>query len=240
MNTLQHEISMAFPHLPPRNSQLPVYKFVSRRWLAGFFDSGSVRVGTLHDFRKIEAHGKSRGDAFEGKSNVVQHVPFADRIEKDTFLSTFFAPGSAAQFTNSTFFEKRDFPNSFVFCTSSHFSDDLLLRWHEEEKVDACYEIFDWQGYHAEITMKLAPMADSLGAQYVRYVTGDINGESEQRHILAPFIKKQEYDWQSEFRGVWIHKSPSIDVKAACIEIPDARKYCRPFATLDAGKIQRI
>lgn len=240
MTTLQQHMSRAFPYLPPHAFQVPVYKFVSRKYLDRFFDTGSIRVGTLHDFRKIEEHGKWRGDESEGKSNVVQHVPYTDRIEEGSFLSRFIAPGSVGQMNNNVFIEQRDYPNSFVFCTSSYFSNDLFQRWHAEEGVDACYEIFDWKGYKAEITKKLAPIANPIASSYVTYVAGDIHGESQQRHILPPFVKKEEYIWQSEFRGLWLHKAPSIDVKAACIEIPEARKYCRPFAVLEAGKIRRV
>jgi hypothetical protein len=240
MTKLQQKISRIFPYVPPGAFQAPVYKFVSRKYLDHFFDTGSIRVGTLHDFRKIEAHGKWRGDDSEGKSNVVQHVPFVDRIEEGSFLSNFISPGSGGHFENNTFIQRRDFPNSFVFCTSSYFSNDLLQRWHQEEGVDACYEIFNWQAYKAEVSKKLAPIADVIASSYVTYVTGDIDGESQQRHILPPFVKKKEYDWQSEFRGVWLHKAPSVDVKAACIEIPEARKYCRPFAVLDSGQVRRL
>lgn len=240
MTKLQQEISRVFPYVPPDAFQAPVYKFVSRKYLERFLDTGSIRVGTLHDFRKVEAHGKWRGDDSEGKSNVVQHVPFTDHIDEGSFLSKFFAPGDTGRLVDNVFIEQRDFPNSFVFCTSSYFSDDLFQRWHAEERVDACYEIFDWQAYKAEISKKLAPIANVVASSYVTYVAGDIDGESQQRHILPPFVKKEEYIWQSEFRGVWLHKAPSIDVKAACIEIPEARKYCRPFAVLDAGKVQRL
>lgn len=228
--------------MPPDaiRGQFPVYKFVSQKWMTAFFDTGSVRVGTLHDFRKIEAHGKWRGDPYEGKSDVVQYVPLVERIEEGSFLSQFFDPQSVGRFENNIFVERRDFPNSFVFCTSSRFSDDMFRRWHQEEKVDACYEIFDWQAYKAEITKKLSPIANAFFSSYVTYVAGDINGESEQRHIPPPFIKKQEYDWQSEFRGVWVHKAPSVDVKAACIEIPEARRFCRPYAVLEAGQVRRL
>jgi hypothetical protein len=245
MTELQKELSKIFPAIPPGTYQkpvyqMPVYKFVSRKNLDRFFDSGSIRVGTLHDFRKIEAHGKYRGDPAEGKNNIIQHVEFTNRIEEGSFLSKFISPESTGIFENCLFYEQRDFPNSFVFCTSSYFSDELFQLWHENEGVDACYEICNWQAYKREITKKLAPVADAIASSYVTYVTGDIDGESEQRGILPPFIKQREYDWQSEFRGVWLHKAPSIDVKAACIEIPEARKYCRPFAVLEAGKVRRF
>jgi len=239
--TKDQKLARYLASLVPRSPlQIPIYKFVSRRNLDRFFDTGSIRIGTLHDFRKTEAHGKWRGDEFEGKSDIMQRVASKNQIDKGSFLSTFINAPAGVQITDCIFIERRDFPNCYVFCTSSYFTDELFQHWHEKEGVDACYEIFDWIGYHREISHSLVSRADGLGSAYVTYVEGDIDGESEGRHIYPPFIKKMEYEWQSEFRGVWLHKAPSIDVKPLCFEIPDARKYCRPYAILNAGKIQRL
>jgi hypothetical protein len=217
--------------------QHSIYKFVNREFMEAFFASGSIRLGTLHGFRDTEAHGNYRGDVTEGINRVVQRIAHATETVPGSFLHSMIRIGTGSVIKDCLFVQERTWPDTYVFCTSATFNEDLFRQWNVSEGVDACYEIFDWQGFELEVSKRIASQALPMHSEYVTYVDGDIDGESQVRHIRAPFIKLRDFEWQREYRGAWLHKHPSVDVQAICIDIPDARRFCRKVATLEDGKV---
>lgn len=216
----------------------PVYKFVKEEYMDSFFKTGDLRLGTLHNFRKIEEYGINRGDPSEGKNSVFQYVEHHDGGKDGTFAGQFFGKGIVVQ--NSTIIQHRDWPESYVFCSSRNFSEKLFFEWHAKEGTTACYEIWHPLAFALAVQKVIAQRAYFSGLDNVKYVDGHIDGASEDFKIEAPFVKPLPYAWQDEFRWVWTHRHPAISVAAHNWEIPDARQFCRKVARLRSGKLEYL
>jgi hypothetical protein len=67
---------LSVPSPVPSDSPVPVlYKLMERRWAEALINVGSIRIGTLADFRKEEAHAAGIGDEGEG---TITHVSGRD------------------------------------------------------------------------------------------------------------------------------------------------------------------
>jgi hypothetical protein len=221
-----------------RNS---AYKFVKLSRMQQFFKTGVLRVGTLHDFRNIEQHGNSIGDAVEGKSTVSQFVEYADSAPANTLRGQLIdTGGKAITITNSVFIQHRDTANKYMFCASNVFTEEGFSRWNEEEGLDACYEIFDIVGFQEAISRAIFAKARFLMSGDIIYIDGDIHGESELRHVPSMFIKQLPYAWQTEHRWVWRPRK-SITISAhEFVTIPNPARYCRPLALLENNEIRYL
>jgi hypothetical protein len=217
----------------------PVYKFVNEKYMTSLFAKGDVRLGTLHNFRNTELHGANRGDAVEGKNTV--HLEVKHHVgPAGGFLQRMLGLGEGCEVENVLLTETRDWPDAYVFCASTIYSEAAFRRWNAEEGVDACYEIFDPVGFARAISLLLLSRATCNGFAPVDYVLGDIDGASELHATPAPWIKPLEYAWQTEFRWVWTLRAPAISLAPCNFVIPNPRRFCRPVARLQSGTIHYI
>jgi len=234
LNSMLRQIGTAYPYTLTNAS--PVYKFVNKEYLESLFTLGDIRLGTLHNFRRTEQHGLNRGDSVEGRNTVRLHV---DHLEdpKDGFAKRFLGLGDGCTLSNVSLQETRNWPDAYVFCASTAYSESAFRRWHAEEKTDACYEIFDPTSFARAISQAVQHRAYCSGFAKIDYVDGDIDGATKLHATPAPWIKQRKYDWQTEYRWVWTHKAPAVDVAPKNIVIPDLQRFCRPVARLIDGKI---
>lgn len=217
-----------------------LFKFVKRRYMNGALATGSIRLGTLHDFRKTEDHGQSQGDPSEGKNNVFQHVGFLDSHDPSSFAGRIVVLSDGATMENCTLVEERDFPDSYVFCASTNFSEDLFRKWNTSDGLDACYEISDVAGFINAISNALDNSAQLVGYAPVVYVDGDLDGAAGQHVIHPAFVKQvRKYKWQTEYRFVWQHKRPE-EADPKLFEVNGLSRCCKPFAILEHGEIMYL
>ena len=97
----------------------PLYRFMTRVHARSLVREGKIRLGTLHDFRRIEEYGDERGDAGEG--TVVLHTSedfeLGDGSPEDTFVrgTVFTEQSKGASFQNIRFRASID-ANFYVCC----------------------------------------------------------------------------------------------------------------------------
>lgn len=204
-----------------------------------FFQTGSIRLGTLHGYRDTAAFGTDRGDHAEGSSDTRLLVNRATTVEKGSFLNQFINMSAGGEILNCTFINRRNHQDMFIFCASGVFTPELFHRWQaKDSRTDACYEIFDWIGFRAEISKRIRQIAWYFESSYIQYVKGDVPAHSSLRDYPVMFIKQHEYGWQLEHRGAWSKIFPNDNLPHVDIEIPDARRFCRPVAVLANGQVR--
>jgi len=219
---------------------MPLYKFIERKYLDSFFLNGELRLGTIHGYRDTGEYGPIRGDVSEGRHSVMRQIdkPLTVTDNSEPIVSEMFkVEGSGSvTFSNVSFVVQRHSPDAFIFCTSHDYSELLFLEWHKQENLDACYEIINVPSFVAAITKKIEASAWYAATSRVIYRGEHIDYQS--RHANAPGITKaQEYAWQLEVRSIWPPLLPSPPLRPWIIEVPDATKFCRPFAVIEKSAI---
>ena len=215
-----------------------LYKFIEQKYLRGFFETGSLRLGTVYTFKDIVEYGIHRGDDEEGQHHVVRRNEGVVTLRRDVYhsiLSEIFGMEEDGEswVRGGTFIVPRESPDYFIFCTSAFYTEALFGLWNKREKLDACYEIFDPQGFIRAISRGIASSTYFAFASDVVYTDKEIDFQTAEAN-LSPTITKQrnKYHWQQEHRMLWAPLLPSTPLRPWIIQVPEARRFCRPIALL--------
>ncbi|MDR6133065.1 hypothetical protein QE361_000023 [Sphingomonas sp. SORGH_AS802] len=171
--------------------QFPLYKATQQEYFDDFMESGSLRIGTLWDFRRTDIYGNSVGDRAEGVASC--------RVKLGA---------SEAWIANA----ERD---QFIFCASSK----LDWNYFQDEGYDAVYRI-NSSAFFLAIAEKLAEQhpLDMMLISPVAY-TSQIAAEEYAKHRLshillenlsrsqgvfpAALVKLLSYSGQNEVRAIF-------------------------------------
>src|ERR1039458_5676584 len=101
-----------------------LYKFFNNPDHAeAFLTRGSLRVGSLYDFRQVEAHDAARGDANEGRFDFVHRSAFPELITLDNasppLRQWVEETGTPIQSSGGSITAQGSHPDCFVFCVSA-------------------------------------------------------------------------------------------------------------------------
>ena len=114
--------------------RMALFKYLEPVWAERMMKLGSVRIGTLYDYRRIESHGKERGDKEEGvrvsltdgKAGFIggERLPWFVReslppVDRITFR---FAEGAFLEVHQTA-------PDAYVYCTCSKFDTAIMERF---------------------------------------------------------------------------------------------------------------
>jgi hypothetical protein len=215
----------------------PIYKFVKDEHMEQLFETGVIRLGTLHQFRKTEELGENQGDAAEGINAVVQKTGRLSSVEPGSFASKFLSL-SGGTVDDCMLIEQRHSENGYIFCGSHTFTEHSLHEWAEKEGLTSCYEIFDPLGFQQAISRAIFDKGVFVKDAKIIYVDGDIDSESALRHVAPTFIKQRRYEWQTEYRWAWELRKGNTDPTPEFISIPNAHRYCRRLARLQDGRVE--
>ncbi len=218
---------------------MKLYKFVKKEHLEAFFDRGSIRLSTIHEFRDVTAFGKSRQDSKEGVHTLKRTVGKAPvsitSKKKETLISESIRiqdPNLTIQFKGITFTNRYECEDALIFCSSHCFSEDLFHRWHDTEGTDSCYEITDALNFVKAINKKLKDSAYFALNSNILYIDEPADYQSPLANVHPGIIKnKREYGWQVENRSVWFVKNPYAKLDGIIIEVPEAREFSKPFSS---------
>jgi hypothetical protein len=195
---------------------------------------GSVRVGTLYDFRRIESLGSERGDANEGvrisltdgKAGVVDGPELPWFVRQTLQIPS----GVKIQFEEgAVLLVHQNAPDMYVFCTCKNFEKSLMKRFG-----GACVEIRDTTQYFRAITAAL----DGWTSDGVRRISGFqvapcqyVEREQTWPNVIPydpVFRKPPEYAHQAEVRAVWA--TPLTSIMPINLVVPEIREWCRRIA----------
>ena len=203
--------------------------------------SGTLRIGTLYDYRREDDLGKQVGDAAEGiMRNVWGSLPYADAttLESVPLLQSFFGRSGLGPVRNLRFEGCEVFsPNLYIFSSSDFYDQNAHDEWHRDPdaRYDACYQISSARLFFRAISNVLSTRADFLGYEAVQYhvpeVPIDVHSEIAGTH---PALLKSvaSYSHQAEVRAAWSPRGHS-DIQPFFVDVPEVRKYCSMYKLLD-------
>lgn len=207
---------------------------MQKKYLDVFFESGSIRVGTLYDFRKHEAHNKAIADQDEG--TLKPYMKFGssspsiinNKSPEMPFLKDIFKMDeeSSIQLQDIGIHKTEQSSDYYIFCASTVFDKKAM----EEFECDACIKINDARKFFNALTVGLAHIVSKMDWQ------GTISYRSREDSYLAlqgihpATVKGIEYAYQKEYRGIWSSKYYSFgNLTPVIIAMPELMKYCEPY-----------
>ena len=217
---------------------MKLYKFTKKEHVKSLFDSGSIRIGTLHDYNNEEKHGPMIGDSNDGVKTLegALNGRFTGKEAASHPAASVIVGGEGNfVFNNCTVSDMRiRSPNMFIFSTSNKYTESLHKEWLEHENYDSCYEIFDPIGFFKAITSAIKEPCAYVGSRKVIY-SGAIDLNSPLAYIHPAQIKGgEDFGEQCEVRAIWVPKTriekTGIDHLMVNIDKPD--KYCCLHAEL--------
>lgn len=192
-----------------------LYKYIESKYLEGFIKHGTLRMGTLYDFRKTEAYNQAIGDANEGKSSQshyfshnapLQHSGQELRQWANQIVKT---PENSNDFIFEGFNLElgRNSQDFYIFCTSMVFDRNVMQN---DFKCDCCIEILDPYAFILKIKKAVRDRAKYVIDQKVIYekkalaynqqlaqhpaITKDpiFSNQCEHRTIFSPISEIEE------------------------------------------------
>lgn len=204
-----------------------LYKYMRREHASLLLEKGTIRIGTLYEYRNTEEHGSVIGDPEEGIKTEFMEVgkevwTEENQPEFSKSLIKVSGPGSH-NISNFTLEKGYHSPDCYLFCTTETFDEAAM----EDFEYDTCVVIEDAERFFWAIAETIKDKAEYIGAGRCQYT------ERRKHHAVADdinpgLIKSPEYERQREVRAIWMPKSESIS--PMIIECPDAAKYCKLYS----------
>jgi len=210
--------------------------------MEAFFDTGSLRLGTVHSFKDVVEYGLSRGDDEEGRHHISRHndgvITLRKGIHHPVVSEIFKFEGEGESWIHGgTFIVPRVSPDAFIFCTSREYTEDLFISWNEEEGLDSCYAIMNPIAFAQSITREIQSSAFFVASANVVYTDKEIDFKSPEARMNPAITKRKDlYQWQNEHRMIWAPKLPSPPLEPWVIQVPHARQYCHKVARYKKGR----
>ncbi|WP_417476655.1 hypothetical protein [Maricaulis sp.] len=188
-------------------------KFMNKRYADALLNVGSIRIGTLEDFRQLE-HGGLISDPMEGA--VVGTIANFNGAFRELESSNSygwaknsirgFSPDQHIEIVDSSYFRTVD---HYVFCASRTLSRQTRGA-AEATGYDACVEIIDPMRFGYVISNRLRQeglVPHSIRPLFkfdaVRYQTREFDASQAPCHPPDPYIKRQQFSSQEEVRWVF-------------------------------------
>lgn len=207
-----------------------LYKYSSKKWRDLFLSEGSIRIGTLHDYRKKE-HSPGIHDAHEGLKTISHHIDEWDFSKSDHATAYHEAAsralgliqidpgGTSGSISGMSFIKEFNDPDCFVHCTAHSLSKTVM---HEFQGADSCFEIYDIAGFYKQLTNSINEIVpvEFGGIRVIRYTSRDETFNGSDLGISPTWIKGREFSKQLEVRAIW---HPKGEKQIAPLEFNDMR-----------------
>lgn len=213
-----------------------IYKFFDSRHLAALMDVGSIRIGTLAEFRLPDGIEDGRSDLNEGR-RVWAPPQGAQSLVYDHPLRRILSPFECGVVPPIIHFEEGakivNLTDANVFCASSKITALMTQRMRTRFGYDMAYSVIDVPEFfrailNADSRLSSRAADDGLGdcgVSKVRYV--DVPDETGYFRNNDPFEKDQAYRWQQEVRALFMGDGPHQPMLLEVPEIPRLVKLVR-------------
>lgn len=200
-----------------------LYKYLHREHAQLLMEKGTLRIGTLYEYRDTEKHGNVVGDADEGQKSLYMDVNDEkwtcdnQRSFGKKFIKV--SPGASVHLENVAFEEKQNSPNCYIYSAAQEFDEKALRNFG----YDACIVIENPAKFFYAITRALRDKAVFEGFFPCQYVSRRV--AHDQDHGIHPaLIKDPSYKEQKEVRAVW--KPFHEVIGPLIIDCPYVIKHC--------------
>lgn len=210
-----------------------MYRYSREEFSQKLIEIGSIRVGTLHDFRRTE-HKAGIADPQEGKKLVTHHIPFAVMDNHDSFhgraakeFRAFDLEGSGPGniFVNCGMGRQFDESDCFILCFSSRKSKDVMSEF---EGANSCVKITDHKSFLKQVTNSLMAHTpvNFCGFYKVKYGPRKEAWNGSNWGANPAVIKEIEFSNQFEYRAIW-QPSFSQTISPLIIENEHLTEFCQ-------------
>ena len=209
----------------PRPLPRPQYKYLKREHAESFLSDGLVRIGTLYDYRRAEAHGPAIGDEAEGTLTVYSDDDVHwDRYEDAPEFYKQVLGGKADNIAirGIEFQQRHVVTDVWMYCTSLAYSRAAMKAF----ECEVCIRINNPGRFFQTITRALnADISQFLWGRCV-YEDRRIHHRSTRRPHPG-FLKDPAYAYQKELRAVWLpHEQP---VTPRFLTLPELVPACTVY-----------
>lgn len=141
-----------------------LFKYLPKKFLDAFFRSGSLKLGTLYEYRKVEQYGKVIGDKDEGLHRTELFLPGGGEIdlascspEADFFRRHVLRPNQCESKIKiiipdgARLIAESNSPDLYIYCMTSEFNEDVMRQFN----CDACMEILRPKDFLRAISKKV-------------------------------------------------------------------------------------
>ena len=225
-----------------RTGSIRLMKYLPPKWAMAMVERGSIRLGTLHDYRRQEELGDARGDSTEGTAvfhERVEQAMYSPTNPPSAFVGAMLQgahlQASALDIRNSDFSMPASAPNVLIYCVSKGKSERVA-----REFGPACVEISDLH----EFAKRVAKVVEQhLPGSWLR--VADCIYTDERR--VAPdaeldmnvvFLKPTRQAYQQEVRFAWYPRA-GVEVHALTLEIPEVRELLTLSSDGDLGTLDQ-
>lgn len=210
-----------------------LYVFTKKEYLDGLLKEGTIRVGTLAEYRKDDGttgakNDENEGSAFWQPKGEIQVTP------DHPILKHMIHPASGT-FSMEGGAYVRIPTNHNLLCLAKAISTSMIKRMKKDFGSNSCYRIDNPIDFFLDITDAIPELEEPISARPVKYVyKRPVAVDHLARDLfIDPYLKPWEYGWQREYRIVW----PTIDpdnVKPYLVNVPSLAGYIKP---IDISKI---
>lgn len=210
---------------------MALYKYMKSEHAEMFFRNGTLRIGTLLDFKKNEAFNEAVGDKHEGShypySIIDEPIAFGDMSASQAafFKGTFDAP-PAAIISGIRLTREISSCDFFVFCMTTEPSRTAM----EEFECDTCIEIVNPTLFLRALTRKVRILAgDLVWYGHVTYMDKKYPYTLETG-LHPASTKDEKYIYQKEYRAIWQGKKYALEdgfLSPIFVKVPKSIKFCR-------------
>lgn len=210
-----------------------LYKYMPQKYLDNFFKRGSLKVGTLYEYRKVEQYGEAIGDGAEGilvtkfSHQAGISVDLGSNSPEALYLRKTFGfvgpPGAIIEFSPAGGINHRvESENAYIFCTTSEYNADVM-----REFGGACIEIVRPDEFFKAISHTIRHKGTFQHCGPIEYKERETRWD-KPHSTHACMVKDSRYAYQKEVRTIW---APAKDaITPLFVNVPAAVRFCRPYA----------
>ena len=193
-----------------KNIMVKLYKHISSSHAEMLLSMGTIRIGTLYEYKKIE--DKELQDQDEGTAiSVVRHEGLKT-YDKENIINApteiqnmflFNEKSGPINLYNVSIGQKYKMPDAWIFCLSQTKAKIF-------EKYDSCIEITDPNLFSKVIYENIVKLGNSnIQFQYAPMNYAGRIVESGKRKTPM-FLKNKKYQLEEEYRFAFVRKNPFI------------------------------
>nr|PMI92314.1 hypothetical protein BCU34_21380 [Vibrio sp. 10N.286.45.E10] len=191
-------------------------------------EQGSLRIGTLYEFRDEEKHGREIGDNKEGTKSSYMEVDNEtwSASNQPEFAKSFFNLGDngSIKISGVTLEKPQNSSNLYIYCTTYEFDESAMRDFG----YDTCVAIDQPEKFFKCISKSLKHKAEYKGSHKCKYQSRRLPHHQDSG-IHPSLVKEDDYAYQKEVRSIWMPVKE--DIEPIIIKSRNLKKYCRIIKT---------
>ncbi len=216
---------------------MSLYKYLPKKYFEDFFGRGSLKIGTLYEYRNTEQYGSVIGDLDEGVRKTELNLNKGAEIDlgSKTSEAEFVRNVLKAPIQQSSnmkivclvdgynLISEEHSPDLYIYCMTGDYDENVMRQFG----CDSCIEIVKPIEFFDEISHRIRHMGKFYGVIPIQYMSKKVPYTNP--NLVHPALFKDSiFGYQAEFRAIWTTTKTSP--KPLFIDVPRAIRYCRPYA----------